>query len=156
MTHATPSTKVSAKSFIQNSIALPPQSYECDEYFSRFKPRIHQDAGLADAGSWQCQLDFLESSHAARAGAARNVSTKSYAVGCINPIVGNFTALCACEAIPERLSLTTYMVEYAYIHDDGQSSSNSCCVLLLTSLNSHRIRRRQVRGPSMATPCQDL
>ena len=46
---------------------------------------------------------------------------KSYAVGCINPIVGNFTALCACEAIPDRLALTTYMVEYAYIHDDGMS-----------------------------------
>ena len=121
MTITTHPAKVHAKSFIQNSIALSPETYECDEYFSRFKPRIHRDAGLADAGSWQCQLDFLESSHAARADAARNVLTKSYAVGCINPVVGNFTALCACEAIPERLALTTYMVEYAYIHDDGKA-----------------------------------
>lgn len=111
---------MNAKPFIQNSIALPPHLYECNEYFSRFKPRIHRDAQLADAGSWQCQVDFLESSNAARADAARNATTKSYAVGCINPTVGNFTALCACEALPDRLALTTYMVEYAYIHDDGK------------------------------------
>lgn len=48
----------------------------------------------------------------------RNKAHKSYAVGCINPIVGNLTALCASEALAERLALTTYMVEYAYIHDD--------------------------------------
>lgn len=146
MTYTTSPAGVHAKSFIQNSIALPPQTYECDEYFSRFKPRIHQDAGLADAGSWQCQLDFLESSHAARAGAARNVLTKSYAVGCINPIVGNFTALCACEAIPERLSLTTYMVEYAYIHDDGKWTSDPARDVLLTqpqqSLNTPKTNPR--------------
>lgn len=113
-------TKGDTKPFIQNSIALAPELYEGDEYFSRFKPRIHHDAQLADAGSWQCQVDFLESSDKARADASRNLLTKSYAVGCINPTVGNFTALCACEALPDRLALTTYMVEYAYIHDDGE------------------------------------
>lgn len=118
--------KMDFKPFIQNSIALPPQLYERDEYFSRFKPRIHRDAQLADAGSWQCQTDFLESSKAARADAARNSTTKSYAVGCINPVVGNFTALCACEALPDRLALTTYMVEYAYIHDDGGPQFRPC------------------------------
>lgn len=113
-------TKVQARPFIQNSIALPYELFQGDEYFSRFHPRIHRDAHLADAGSWQCQVDFLESSDKARADAARNLASKSYAVGCINPTVGNFTALCACEALPDRLALTTYMVEYAYIHDDGE------------------------------------
>lgn len=109
---------MSASSFIRNSLPLPPQIYKGDEYFCRFSPRIHRDARLADAGSWQCQVDFLESSTAARAGATRNKNVSSYAVGCINPVVGNFTALCACEALSDRLALTTYMVEYAYIHDD--------------------------------------
>ncbi|KAJ4253874.1 geranylgeranyl pyrophosphate synthetase [Fusarium torreyae] len=107
-----------ASSFIRNSVPLPRHAYEGEEYFCRFAPRIHRDARLSDAGSWQCQVDFLKSSKAARAGADRNKDVSSYAVGCINPVVGNFTALCACEALPERLALTTYMVEYAYIHDD--------------------------------------
>ncbi|KAM0315332.1 hypothetical protein ACHAPQ_011604 [Fusarium lateritium] len=107
-----------AKSFIRNSIPLPRHVYEGDEYFCRFAPRIHRDVRLSDAGSWQCQVDFLKASNEARAGASRNKDVHSYAVGCINPVVGNFTALCACEALSERLALTTYMVEYAYIHDD--------------------------------------
>ncbi|KAM0267002.1 hypothetical protein ACHAPA_006390 [Fusarium lateritium] len=107
-----------SKSFIRNSIPLPRHVYEGDEYFCRFAPRIHRDVRLSDAGSWQCQVDFLKASNEARAGASRNKDVHSYAVGCINPVVGNFTALCACEALSERLALTTYMVEYAYIHDD--------------------------------------
>ncbi|KAI1495578.1 isoprenoid synthase domain-containing protein [Biscogniauxia marginata] len=109
---------MSASSFIRNSLPLPPHIYQREECFCRFAPRIQRDARLADAGSWQCQVDFLESSTAARAGATRNKDVSSYAVGCINPVVGNFTALCACEALSDRLALTTYMVEYAYIHDD--------------------------------------
>ena len=104
---------------IRNSIPLPRHVYEGEEYFCRFAPRIHRDARLADAGSWQCQVDFFDSSTEARADANRNKDVVSYAVGCINPVVGNFTALCACEALSDRLALTTYMVEYAYIHDDG-------------------------------------
>lgn len=102
-----------------SSIPLDPQDYEGKEYFSRFKPRIHRDTILADRGSWQCQKDFLRAGGAADAD--RNAEHKSYAVGCINTTVGNFTALCACESIPDRLELITYMVEYAYIHDDGES-----------------------------------
>lgn len=115
---------MSAPSFIRNSLPLPPSTYEGEDYFCRFTPRVHRDARLADAGSWQCQVDFLNSSTDARAGADRNKDVQSYAVGCINPVVGNFTALCACEALSDRLALTTYMVEYAYIHDDGQFRSN--------------------------------
>lgn len=110
---------MATSSFIRNSIPLPPEVYEGEEYFCRFTPRIHREVRLADAGSWQCQVDFLESSTLARVNATRNKAVSSYAVGCINPVVGNFTALCACEALTERLALTTYMVEYAYIHDDG-------------------------------------
>ncbi|CAI7570906.1 unnamed protein product, partial [Penicillium bialowiezense] len=111
-------SQVDRKTFIQHSIPLAPFLFENEDYFCQFTPRIHSDAHLADAGSWQCQVDFLDSSWTARADALRNSNQKSYAVGCINPTVGNFTALCASEAIPERLALTTYMVEYAYIHDD--------------------------------------
>ncbi|USW55040.1 Putative polyprenyl synthetase, isoprenoid synthase domain superfamily [Septoria linicola] len=98
------------------SIPVDKHLYQTEEYFCKFTPRIHKDQHLADQGSWQCQVDCLNAS--GPTDAERNKAHKSYAVGCINPIVGNFTALCACEALPERLALTTYMVEYAYIHDD--------------------------------------
>lgn len=114
-----PTTTSMPTTLIRNSIPLPRHVYEGEEYFCRFAPRIHRDARLADAGSWQCQVDFFDSSTEARADANRNKDVVSYAVGCINPVVGNFTALCACEALSDRLALTTYMVEYAYIHDDG-------------------------------------
>ncbi|KAI0126433.1 isoprenoid synthase domain-containing protein [Xylariales sp. AK1849] len=104
--------------FVRNSIALLPRAYEGDEYLCRFKPRIHRDVHLADAGLWQCQVDFLGSSATARADSDRNKGITSYAVGCINPVVSNFTAFCACQAIRDRLALTTHMVEYAYIQDD--------------------------------------
>ena len=109
----------------KHSLPLPPHLYEGEEYFSRFTPRIHRDSSLADEGCWQCQLDFLEASVAARADATRNQDHTSYAVGCINPRVGNFTALCACECLPSRLRLISYIVEYAYIHDDGKWSGSS-------------------------------
>ena len=116
--HLTEGNANGKKTFIQYSVPLPEHLYKGDEYFCKFAPRIHRDAYLADQGSWQCQLDFLSAS--GPADGERNKAHKSYAVGCINPMVGNFTALCACEALPERLALTTYMVEYAYIHDDGE------------------------------------
>lgn len=130
-------------SFIRNSVPLPPYTYEGEEYFCRFTPRIHRDARLADAGSWQCQVDFFKSSSAARAGAERNKAVSSYAVGCINPVVGNFTALCACEALSERLALTTYMVEYAYIHDDGKDRPCLPGICKMLMIESYRVLREQ-------------
>lgn len=139
-------TMAVASPTIRYSVPLNPESYVGDEYFCRFKPRVHRDVGLADAGSWQCQVDFLGSSAAARADSSRNKSNVSYAVGCIDPVVGNFTALCACEAIPGRLALTTYIVEYAYIHDDGKRlSCNSSALNNKTNGFSDRICRRQKR-----------
>jgi len=137
-----------ASTFIRHSIAVESHVYERDDYFCRFKPRIHRDSHLADAGSWQCQIDFLGSSAAARADSVRNQGHKSYAVGCINPVAGNFAALCACEAVPGRLALTTYMIEYAYIHDDGECGEHFYSIdrHVDVVLRSDRVRREQERS----------
>lgn len=112
---------INKKSLIHYSRPVDPNAYtQNEDWFCKCAPRIHRDAHLADAGSWQCQIDFLEASSSARAAAQRNVANKSYAVGCMNPVVGNFTALCAAEALPERLWISAYMIEYAYVHDDGK------------------------------------
>jgi hypothetical protein len=109
------------KSFVKTSVPVDPQAYASGDYFCLFTPRIHRNADLADTGSMQCQVDFLGSSKAARSAVLRNREKghDSYAIGSINPTVGNWTALCMCEADPERLALMSYMIEYAYIHDDG-------------------------------------
>ncbi|KAJ5641727.1 isoprenoid synthase domain-containing protein [Penicillium lividum] len=108
----------SQKHFVPDSIPVSPESYEREEWFCKFTPRIHRDAHLADLGCMQCQLDLLGSLGHYHAEAVRSGSNKSYAVGCINPTVGNFTALCAVAAIPERLALISYIIEYAFVHDD--------------------------------------
>lgn len=113
-----PRSQDSPKHFVPDSIPVPPEAYEREEYFCKFTPRIHRDAHLADSGCWQCQVDLLGSQGTAHVAAIRSGSNKNYAVGCINPTVGNFTALCAVEAISERLALISYIVEYAYVHDD--------------------------------------
>lgn len=111
------------RSFIKHSIALDHKIYEDDDYFCKFTPRIHRDAYLADAGSLQCQIDFLGSSKVTKGATAQDQekgSAATSATGSINPTAGNFTALCLCEALPDRLALTSYIIEYAYIHDDGR------------------------------------
>lgn len=116
--------KPKQKSFTTYSVDIEPHRYKQKDWFCRFVPRIHRDAHLADAGSWQCQLDFLGSSSTAREDVIRNQASKSYAVGSINAAVGNFTALCLSDALPDRLAMVSYMVEYAYIHDDGEYSDS--------------------------------
>ena len=115
----------------QYSVPLPPQAYEGIDYFCLFRPRIHRNSSYADDASWQCQIDFLDATGAARPNAQRNTSHASYAVGNINPRVGNFAALGGCEVLPERLALVSYICEYLFIHDDGQSLPSIRLLVLL-------------------------
>lgn len=132
------SIQAAQEPLVPDSLPVPPEAYEGDEFFCQFTPRIHRDSYLADSGCWQCQLDLLSSQGRVHAHAIRTRSDKSYAVGCINPTVGNFTALCASEAIPDRLALISYIVEYAYVHDDSKIFATSeTQMLALTGNQSH-------------------
>ena len=114
----------------QYSVPVPPQAYEGLDYFCLFPPRIHRNSSYADDASWQCQIDFLDATGAARPNAQRNTSHTSYAVGSINPRVGNFAALAGSEILPERLALVSYIIEYGFIHDDGESLPLTCLLVL--------------------------
>jgi hypothetical protein len=105
--------------FHRYSVPLDPHTYEGDEYFSRFTPRIHRDAHLADAAAWQCQVDFLSSSDAAHTLTLKDPVKIGYAKGCMNAVTGNCIAVAAPEALPSRLALITYFFEYALTHDDS-------------------------------------
>jgi hypothetical protein len=38
-------------------------------------------------------------------------------IGGMNAHTADFTALCAPEALPERIGLCSYFIEYAFVHD---------------------------------------
>lgn len=69
--------------------------------------------------------------------AVRSGRNKSYAVGCINPTVGNLTALCASAVIPGRLALTSYIIAYAFVHDDSKRPISLNLLKRLTEVYSH-------------------
>ncbi|KAJ5753661.1 uncharacterized protein N7511_007814 [Penicillium nucicola] len=121
------------------ALQVPVAAYEGEKYFCKFKPRIHRDAHLADSGSWECQIDLLNSQGAIHNDWVRNGRNKSYAVGCINPTVGNFMALAATAAIPDRLALVSYILEYAFVHDDIIDYAESQSESQLREVNSQLV-----------------
>lgn len=91
------------------SVPLPTNIYNIEDYFSRFLPRIHQNADLADEGSYHTQSDWVKAGGSIQS------------VGSVNAHAGNFTALIAAESLPDRLELVSYVIEYGFTLDDGKS-----------------------------------
>lgn len=90
----------------QYSEPLRPEVYtDNPEFTSRFRPRIHKKADIADHAAVQCHLDLY--------GDGRFGST----FGNLNAHAGSWTSLCAPNCLPERLALISYTFEYAFIHD---------------------------------------
>ena len=58
-------------------------------------------------------------------------STASISITCSRPRVGDFTALGGSQLLPERLALISYIIEYAFIYDDGESLPSTCLLILL-------------------------
>lgn len=135
----------SQRSFVSQSIPISPGAHEGEDYFCKFTSRIHPDAHLADSGRWQCQLDLLRSQGDAHREAVRSGKNKSYAVGYINPTVGNLTSLCASAAIPGRLALTSYIIEYAFVHDDSKRPFSLNCLKLGLQMQMGQGRNRTER-----------
>ncbi|KAL4917736.1 isoprenoid synthase domain-containing protein [Aspergillus aurantiobrunneus] len=75
-------------------------------YLSRFEPRISNYISTPQNACIECQIDLF----------GREAIGK--VVGGMNAHVGDFTALCAPEALPDRIGLCSYFIEYAFVHDD--------------------------------------
>lgn len=73
-----------------------------------FRARLSQHAAIADKASWDCQDDFI---------AAGYEDLVARFVGNFDDISGNFTALAYPEALPERLYITSYLIEYGFMYD---------------------------------------
>lgn len=78
------------------------------EWFSRLKPKIHQNSQIADDASVQCQIDLL---------GRENLGAFA---GSLNTAAGGASALIFPYTLPKRLALVAYMSEAAII-GDGRS-----------------------------------
>lgn len=89
---------------------IDPQIYDNNPaYASLFRPYIHKQTEVADHVSVQCHIDVY------------GIDGVGLKFGNLNAHSGNFTSLCAPNCIPERLALTAYTMEYAFLHDGMQT-----------------------------------
>lgn len=72
---------------------------------SRFQPRISKYDSVTHDACIECQVDLFGESDIGKV------------IGGMNAHAGDFTALCAPEALPERIGLCSYFIEYAFVHD---------------------------------------
>jgi hypothetical protein len=76
------------------------------KYISRFQPRISKYVAVSHDACIECHIDLFGTGGIGKV------------VGGMNAHTADFTALCAPEALPERIGLCSYFIEYAFVHDD--------------------------------------
>jgi hypothetical protein len=74
-------------------------------YFSVFHPRIHRDAQLSADATIQCQIDLFGKENIGKV------------MGNLDTYCGDWASLVYPFCYPDRLALTAYMVDFAFIHD---------------------------------------
>ncbi|EAW21078.1 putative polyprenyl synthetase [Aspergillus fischeri NRRL 181] len=76
------------------------------KYISRFQPRVSKYVAVSHDACIECHIDLFGTGGIGKV------------VGGMNAHTADFTALCAPEALPERIGLCSYFIEYAFVHDD--------------------------------------
>jgi hypothetical protein len=75
------------------------------KYISRFQPRISKYVAVSHDACIECHVDLF------------GMGGIGKVIGGMNAHTADFTALCAPEALPERIGLCSYFIEYAFVHD---------------------------------------
>ncbi|KAK2735665.1 Fusicoccadiene synthase 3 [Colletotrichum kahawae] len=112
----------------QHSEALNPSQYCTEGFCAEFVLRKRFDDGVAVAG---CE--------AARADWGRMVGLKSTRAGCENVVTGSFATLCLPMIASERMWITGYIFEYAFLHDnltDATKQTDALNEQLVNSLST--------------------
>ncbi|KAE8149070.1 polyprenyl synthetase [Aspergillus avenaceus] len=73
---------------------------------SCFQPRISKYVSVSHDAAIEAQADLFGENSIGKV------------IGGMNAHDGDFTALCAAEALPERIAICSYFIEYAFVHDD--------------------------------------
>ncbi|KAL2837121.1 putative polyprenyl synthetase [Aspergillus pseudoustus] len=76
------------------------------KYISRFPPRVSKYVAVSKDACIECHIDLF------------GIDKIGKVAGGMNAHTADFTALCAPEALPERIGLCSYFIEYAFVHDD--------------------------------------
>ncbi|KAL3486676.1 putative polyprenyl synthetase [Aspergillus germanicus] len=76
------------------------------KYISCFQPRVSKYVSISKDACIECHIDLF------------GMDKIGQVTGGMNAHTADFTALCAPEALPERIALCSYFIEYAFVHDD--------------------------------------
>ncbi|KAL2824204.1 polyprenyl synthetase [Aspergillus cavernicola] len=123
------------------------------KYLSRFQPRVSKYISTSHDACIECHIDLFGKSEIGKV------------IGGMNAHMGDFAALCAPEALPERIGLCSYFIEYAFVHDDVlvdaiqtpdvqgaqknellDKAAGTKQVEVLAGINNGSLRRKQVRA----------
>jgi hypothetical protein len=72
---------------------------------SCFQPRVSKYVAVSKDAWIECHIDLFGMDKIGKVAGGMNAHT------------ADFTALCAPEALPERIGLCSYFIEYAFVHD---------------------------------------
>ncbi|KAE8389478.1 isoprenoid synthase domain-containing protein [Aspergillus alliaceus] len=75
-------------------------------YISRFQPRVSKYVAISNEACIECHIDLF------------GTGSIGKVVGGMNAHTADFTALCGPEALPERIGVCSYFIEYAFVHDN--------------------------------------
>jgi ophiobolin F synthase len=96
----------------RHSKEFPSEIWENSKCPTQFRPRLSKYASIADAACWDVRDEMVA------AGGSESITR---GVGCVDMVSGNAMAVWFPEALPERLYIASYMIEFAFMHDGGCS-----------------------------------
>lgn len=91
-----------------HSKEFPSEIWEASQCPTQFRPRISKYASIADEACWAVRDAMVA------AGANESITS---GIGCVNQVSGNAMAVWFPEALPERIYIASYMIEFAFMHD---------------------------------------
>jgi ferredoxin len=88
-----------------HSVPAPMDPETREKLISRFQPRVSKHDCISHDACIEAQVDVFDKDNIGKV------------IGGMNAYNSDFTALCAAEALPERIGLCSYFIEYAFVHD---------------------------------------
>jgi ophiobolin F synthase len=92
----------------RHSKEIPSEVWDKSKCPTQFRPRLSKYASIADDACWAVRDEMV---------AAGGSELITQGVGCVDSVSGNAMAIWFPEALPERLYIASYMIEFAFMHD---------------------------------------
>jgi dolasta-1(15),8-diene / delta-araneosene synthase len=92
----------------RHSKEIPSEVWDKSKCPTQFRPRLSKYASIADDACWAVRDEMV---------AAGGSELITQGVVCVDSVSGNAMAIWFPEALPERLYIASYMIEFAFMHD---------------------------------------